>query len=314
MCSLSRSIHQIPGAWDIIGNLPLGSWVRDIAIAQNGWVFVAVQHQSNPALTGVYYSTNQGSVFTRIGGIASGDTVVSLIVVRDSSAASAGFIDLLCAGTANGKIYKAIIVGTLVFTLVHTITGDPEVATFWAIYFSAAVYIIAGGFDEGGGGGGVLQSIDRAASWAGIDQGLPPERKISAIAGKVASFVTHQLYAGMFRNQNNGASVYRRTITISDVKEGSSELPRGFALHQNYPNPFNPTTEIRFAVPVGTYGRTSLRVFDVLGREVATLVDEVKAPGEYSVTLDGSDLSSGVYFYRLRAGTFAETRKLMILR
>lgn len=88
--------------------------------------------------------------------------------------------------------------------------------------------------------------------------------------------------------------------------------PLHLELLQNYPNPFNPTTTIRFSV--GRYGDTSLRIFDVLGIEVVTLVNEVKAPGEYEVQFDASSLSSGVYYYQLRAAGFVETKKMILLR
>jgi hypothetical protein len=84
------------------------------------------------------------------------------------------------------------------------------------------------------------------------------------------------------------------------------------SLEQNYPNPFNPTTVVRYRLPVVNTVR--LVVYDVLGREVAVLVDEKKDPGSYEVTFDGSGLSSGVYFYRMQAGDFVQTRKLIVLR
>jgi hypothetical protein len=101
----------------------------------------------------------------------------------------------------------------------------------------------------------------------------------------------------------------------------SVEVPGGFALYQNYPNPFNPTTTIKFQIPSSKLGFgiwnlefVSMKVFDVLGREVATLVNEVKAPGEYEAILDASHLASGVYYYQLKAGGFVQTRKLVLLR
>jgi hypothetical protein len=112
--------------------------------------------------------------------------------------------------------------------------------------------------------------------------------------------------------------------------EGDS--PKRFALLQNYPNPFNPNTTIRYTLtsysPLpgeeGMGVRVVLKVFDVLGREVATLVDEVKQPGSYTVQWsvkggsasggDALELASGVYFYQLRAGAFSETRKLVVVR
>jgi hypothetical protein len=83
-------------------------------------------------------------------------------------------------------------------------------------------------------------------------------------------------------------------------------------LEQNYPNPFNPTTTIRYSVK--ELGKVSLRVYDVMGREVMVLVDRVQGPGEYAVAVDGSKLSSGVYFYQLRAGGFLFTRKMMLVK
>jgi hypothetical protein len=113
-----------------------------------------------------------------------------------------------------------------------------------------------------------------------------------------------------------GVEEYGSTIidTTTEVPNNPPELPQGFALSQNYPNPFNPSTTIRFFVPVGTYGNTSLRVCDLLGREVTTLVNEVKQPGTYTVQFDGSALASGVYLYRLQAGEFTQTKKLILLR
>lgn len=93
-----------------------------------------------------------------------------------------------------------------------------------------------------------------------------------------------------------------------------ADLPVEFALLQNYPNPFNPVTEISFAVPLGARTQVLLQVFDVLGREVATLVNEVKEPGRYSVQWDGGNAASGMYYYRLDAGTFTATKKMLLLK
>ena len=85
-----------------------------------------------------------------------------------------------------------------------------------------------------------------------------------------------------------------------------------FYLGQNYPNPFNPSTTIRFRIAES--GLVSLKVFDILGREVATLVNEVKPAGNYEVEFDGGELASGIYFYRLKAGGFTQTRKAILLK
>jgi hypothetical protein len=89
-------------------------------------------------------------------------------------------------------------------------------------------------------------------------------------------------------------------------------LPGIFALEQNYPNPFNPATEVGFQLPAA--GQVKLAVYDLLGREVATLVNERKEPGRYSVRFDAGGLSSGAYFYRLEAGGKVAVKKLVLVR
>jgi hypothetical protein len=101
-------------------------------------------------------------------------------------------------------------------------------------------------------------------------------------------------------------------LITTDVHESAQSLPDGFALSQNYPNPFNPTTEIGFRI--GDYGLVTLKVLDVLGREVVTLVNEEKTAGAYTVRWDASGVASGVYFYRLEAGSFVESKKLVLLQ
>ncbi len=103
--------------------------------------------------------------------------------------------------------------------------------------------------------------------------------------------------------------------TVTAVEENVYE-PKEFDLNQNYPNPFNPTTKIRFSIPnLGTgLALSVLKVYDILGNEVAALVDEYKPAGTYEVNFDASHLSSGIYFYRLQAGAFVETKKMILLK
>lgn len=100
--------------------------------------------------------------------------------------------------------------------------------------------------------------------------------------------------------------------------EAANELPTDFVLFQNYPNPFNPTTKIHFEIPLlggdERGGLVTLNVYDILGNEVAALVNEEKPAGEYEVEFNGSSLSSGVYFYQLKAGTYSETKKMLLLK
>jgi hypothetical protein len=125
---------------------------------------------------------------------------------------------------------------------------------------------------------------------------------------------------------DNSDSVF--TIdTAPEVKgESEDEAPVKFSLHQNYPNPFNPSTTIRFEIPLGFAaspfnkgGFVTLKVYDVLGNEVATLVNEEKQPGVYEVEFnshsdESQNLSSGIYFYQLKAGSYIQTKKMILAK
>ena len=112
---------------------------------------------------------------------------------------------------------------------------------------------------------------------------------------------------------NGDMGLYAYTYSgYTAIKNQSLETPVGYSLHQNYPNPFNPTTTIEFALP--QTGFVSLKVYNILGEEVATLVSEKLAAGNYKYDWDASGLASGVYLYRLQAGDYVETRKMVLLR
>jgi hypothetical protein len=102
---------------------------------------------------------------------------------------------------------------------------------------------------------------------------------------------------------------------VSSIDEDNSrqvQIPDEFALHANYPNPFNPQTMINYDISVKTNVR--IDVFDITGKYINTLVDEVKRPGSYSVAFDGRNLSSGIYFYRLKAGTFTDFKRMVLIK
>ena len=97
-----------------------------------------------------------------------------------------------------------------------------------------------------------------------------------------------------------------------EVNDINNEMPATILLEQNYPNPFNPSTKISWQLPVGNW--QTLKVYDLLGNEIATLIDEYKPAGSYEVEFDATGLSSGMYFYKFQAGNFAETKKMILLK
>jgi len=102
--------------------------------------------------------------------------------------------------------------------------------------------------------------------------------------------------------------------------QNEETIPNAFSLEQNYPNPFNPSTKIRFTIPsvIASAAKqsqfVSLKVYDVLGNEVTTLVNEDKPAGNYEVNFDARGLTSGIYFYKLSAGSFSQTKKMLLIK
>ncbi|MFA6978751.1 MAG: T9SS type A sorting domain-containing protein [Ignavibacteriaceae bacterium] len=118
----------------------------------------------------------------------------------------------------------------------------------------------------------------------------------------------------VFINTFQGVFRFLDTLTVTDIKDIPNNLPESFLLQQNYPNPFNPSTTISYQIPSNNF--VTLKVYDVLGNEVATLVNEWKEAGSYSLqfSTSGKLLASGMYFYTLTAGKFTDTKKFILLK
>jgi len=122
---------------------------------------------------------------------------------------------------------------------------------------------------------------------------------------------TYTVYAG-FKNPNPRRwDSVMVNISITDVGENPSN-PGTFKLYDNYPNPFNPSTILRYSIPEASF--TTIKIYDALGNEVSSLVNEIKSAGTHQATFNAAGLSSGIYYYTLRAGSFSETRKMILLR
>lgn len=159
--------------------------------------------------------------------------------------------------------------------------------------------VVAAVFSEG-----IMISTDLGATWNLKNDGLDV----------TPSNVT-DLYVkdGMIFAAIDQLSFWKRSLTnISDVEETKENLPIEFSLYQNYPNPFNPTTNIGYEMPVSSY--VTIKVYDVLGKEVATLIDGHKPAGSYEVEFDGKELTSGIYFYQLTTRNFIQTKKMILIK
>jgi len=109
-----------------------------------------------------------------------------------------------------------------------------------------------------------------------------------------------------------GIAVFNGTGIIKKIVKPNNNVPGKIVLLQNYPNPFNPTTTINYSIPKS--GLVTIKVYDVLGKEVRTLVNEEKTAGNYSVQFNGNNLSSGIYFYRMQSDNLSQTKKLILLK
>jgi len=152
-------------------------------------------------------------------------------------------------------------------------------------------------------GVGVFLWSDTGKIWVDVSAGLPPGETVLSLAVNGGS-----VFAGTFHG------VWQRPLAemVTSVKTGQQDVTVEFRLEQNYPNPFNSSTTIRYALP--RRSRVTFSVYNTLGQLMATLVDGEEEPGHHEVKFDGSNLASGVYFYRMRAGDNVETRKLLLLR
>ncbi len=150
---------------------------------------------------------------------------------------------------------------------------------------------------------GIFISTDLGINWAPFNNGLLPYITIYALI-----FSDSYIFAGT----DNG-HVYRRSYPlITSVDEETTQFPSDFKLSQNYPNPFNPVTKIEYQVAALNY--VSLKVYDILGNEIAALVNGEIPAGKYEIEFDARNLPGGVYIYRIMAGKYQETKKMILLK
>jgi hypothetical protein len=168
------------------------------------------------------------------------------------------------------------------------------------------IYSFAGGTDSGGFSPNVYINGEGPSlyQWGPYDQLFDIKANSYAIDNEI-KFTSPGRSVQMIMIE--GGNSY---VSVND--EAHSEITQSYHLYQNFPNPFNPSTIIGYRLPASDF--VTLKVFDVLGREIVTLVNERQSAGEHSVQFSGPSLSGGVYFYRLHAGTYQDTRKLLLLK
>lgn len=156
---------------------------------------------------------------------------------------------------------------------------------------------------------GIWRTTNQGTSWVNFSGGaLLSSYIVRALAFKTSPDST--LYAGVAGT--TGMGVYEYSFIPVGISGNNGQIPKEFALYQNYPNPFNPVTNIQFDIPKESF--VSLKVFDISGKEVKTLVYENRQAGTFYISFDASSLASGVYFYKLNAGDFTKTVKMVLVK
>ncbi len=247
-------------------------------------IVLAVNHSGEAfagTYTGVFRSTNDGDNWRQMNNGLPNAGIFSLAIDDRGFIFAGSDSDGVFISKDNGENWAQTgLTNTSVFSLAVNSSGHIYAATY----------------------NGVFQSKNEGASWTPLHSGLSDTFVFSFTLDDKGHLFAGTLGNGVFRTVES-------TTTVKDIAE---EAPSSLVLAQNYPNPFNPSTTIEYNLP--SAGDVSLRIYDLFGHEVATLVNEKHAPGIYKITWDAGGFASGIYFYRLKAGKTVQTRKLILVR
>jgi photosystem II stability/assembly factor-like uncharacterized protein len=303
--------------------------IRALAINSSDHIFAGTYYGSG----GLFRSTDNGETWTVANNGLTHQLVISLVINSSGHIfAGSDFERGVFRSTDNGENWAEVNNG-LINTSVQTL----------ALNSNDEIFAGTGYWWEGNAG--VFSSTDNGENWSEISNGLQPDHSVfSLTVNSLGHIFAGTEGAGIFRSTDNGANwteinqgllnktvlaftfnsngylfsgtegagVFRSKESTTPVENDEGVTPSEYALFQNYPNPFNPSTTIRYSIPNSEF--VTLRVYDVLGIEVATLVNEDKSTGSYEIHFNATELSSGVYFYKLQAGNFVETKKMLLLK
>jgi len=235
----------------------------------------AINNPTNPALQVTYVINFNGAVY----GITSGSGVHKFNAATNSwQSVSAGLPDAL-----SFQVSKAFVKNGS--TLYTSTTGFLDSKT------------------------SIFSSNNNGSNWASVTTtGL--DNLNAATSSTSVAFTTNNMF--IYDSKNNLASVYRMSVSPTSVDKLLYLSPTSFELSQNYPNPFNASTVIRFNLAKSD--RVTLKVYDIFGKEITTLLDEEKSEGVYNVTCNLNYLSSGIYLYKLEVGQFSETKRMLLVK
>lgn len=258
--------------------------------ANSGGTLVAIGERGT-----IVRTTNSGSSWSNI---SLSDTTVNLYCISQKTRQNLNAVNFYVAGSS-GKIYKSTDLGA---TWVLKNSGTTN--TLRSIYFK--------GNDSGavsGDNGTVRITTNAGETWFS-------DAYFNNVTGNITSISEMprpaRTFIALFNNTRMHIASEDSNFVVIGIRNISSEIPNGFSLSQNYPNPFNPSS--KFKVQISKLSNVKVVVYDAAGKEVEVLVNEQLHPGTYEVDFNGSKYASGVYFYKLIAGDFVETKKMMLVK
>jgi hypothetical protein len=240
----------------------------------------------------IYKSTDGGVTFTSVTSGLPGRTITSVYVHPDS----ANVAVVTFSGFGAGKVYKTTN-GAASWINISGNLPDSPVNDVLIYYPGVATNVYYAAMDIG-----VFITTNYGSTWVELADGLP---------NTVAMHLDFHQASNKLRIGTHGRGVWQTDVP-SGLINYNNQIPAGFSLKQNFPNPFNPVTIIKYDIVKDGY--VKLAVYDILGKELKSIINENQKAGSYTIQFDGSKLSSGVYFYRLIINGFTETKKMMLTK
>jgi photosystem II stability/assembly factor-like uncharacterized protein len=242
----------------------------------------------------LYYSNNGGYNYVQVSSGMPNRTITSVYFHPDSSKAAI----VTFSGFGAGKIYKTTNEGINWINISGDLPDAP--VNDGLIYYpgySTSIYLVATDV-------GVFMTNNYGANWTELAEGLP---------NTVAMHLDYNNISGKIRLGTHGRGTWEISGIIIGISVNNNELPNNHSLYQNYPNPFNPNTRIEYNIK--EKGLVTLKVYDIIGKEISTLVNKNLSEGTYNLTFYGDNYSSGMYFYSLFVnGTRVDTKKMILIK
>jgi hypothetical protein len=298
------------GTWAYANSgLPSGLLIRSLAISPDGAAIIA------GSVNGAYVSFDNGDSWDKITGDGENEIISSVTIYEDPESGEEMTDYILLLGSELGNMYAAYSVALYATAFFcATILNNAGITRMMVFnkpglkipIFFASLYAATGGY--------MAYAVTSFKLWQAMMSGLPPSTVISVFFGYfIATNAVVALYLAMFNNSkaaNSGTEIYKTTFDLTVGIEGQPLADQRVQLFQNIPNPFKDQTRINFHL--NEAGNATLRLFDMAGNEVRTLIDGMIRQGRHSIQVAKEGLRSGMYYYVLESNGQVQTKKLVL--